>query len=170
MRHQVYGNQFGRRTNVARALYRGLISQVLENGRIKTTHAKAKAIRGDVDRVIGYGKKADINARRELVKLLGTDRLTDLVFTKVAPSLSDRTSGYTRIVRLGQRFSDTADKVFIELVNYKPESKVKKEETPKVEKAAETTSKKEISKVKTIKVKKAAGVKRLVTVKKSGER
>ncbi len=169
MRHKVFGNHLGRRTNVAKALYRGLVAQVLENGRIETTHAKAKAIRADIDRVINYGKKTNISARREVVKILGGDRLVEDLFSKISPSLSDRTSGYTRIIRLGQRLSDATDKVLIELVNFVPVEKVKIIKTQTEEKKTEVI-KKSMEKIKEIKVKKTAGVKKVIVTKKSGER
>lgn len=171
MRHKVFGNHLGRRTNVAKALYRGLVAQVLENGRIETTHAKAKAIRADIDRVINYGKKTNIAARREVSKILGGDRLVREIFSKISPSLSDRTSGYTRIIRLGQRISDATDKVLIELVNYTPVEKVKVEKvkTEKIENKQEV-GKKAVEKVKEVRVKKTAGVKKVIVTKKSGER
>ena len=157
------------RTNVAKALYRVLVGEVLEHGRIKTTHAKAKAIRGDIDRVINYGKKATVSARREVTKILGTDRLVENIFTKISPGLSGRTSGYTRIIRLGQRMSDATDKVMIELVNFVPVEKVKTEKVEKEVKNPESI-KKTIEKIKEVRVKKTAGVKKVIAVKKSGER
>lgn len=159
------------RTNVAKALYRVLVGEVLEHGRIKTTHAKAKAIRGDIDRVINYGKKASVVARREVVKILGTDRLVESIFSKISPGLSGRTSGYTRIIRLGQRMSDATDKVMIELVNFVPVEKIKieKDKTEKVENKPEI-AKKTIEKMKEVRVKKTSGVKKVIVVKKSGER
>lgn len=169
MRHRVFGNQFGRRTNVARALYRGLITSVLELGRIETSHAKAKAIRGDVDRIINFAKKGSVASRREVIKILGSSNLVDTIFSKIAPSLSDRSSGYTRVVRLGQRKSDATDKALIELVNYTPVKKVETSKVQKEEKKAEVV-KKTVEKVKEVKVKKTAGVKKVIAIKKSGER
>ena len=154
------------RTNRAKALYRGLVGSVLEHGRITTTRAKAKAVQPAIDRVIGFGKRGDFNARREVAKILGTDRLTDLVFTKVAPTFSDRNSGYTRIISRRQRLSDAAQEVFLELVNYQP--KVKDEAVK--EKIEKTVAAKPVAKIPETKVKKSAGMKKVVTRQKSGER
>lgn len=109
MRHRIFGNQLGRNTKQARALYRSLLLEVFDHGRIETTLAKARAIRPDVDKIITLVKKNSLAARRQIVKILGSD----LVLKK---SFSDRNSGYSRIIRLGQRFSDTTEKVILELI------------------------------------------------------
>lgn len=116
MRHHYFGNQLGRSTKQVRALYRNLVSEVLDHGRIETTLAKAKAVRGLVDRTIGYAKKNTVAAQREAVKTLGSDKLLKKLFSEIGPKYSNRNSGYTRIIRLGQRFSDTTEKVILELV------------------------------------------------------
>ena len=116
MRHRVYGNQFGRNTNQAKALYRGLVSELFLRGRIETTQKKAKAVRNIVDKVITFAKKNTVASRRQVVKILGNNYQLDKIFGEIAPKLTNRSSGYTRIIRLGQRFSDTAEKVFLELV------------------------------------------------------
>lgn len=116
MRHRVAGNHLGRRTNVARALYRSLISEVLEHGRITTTLAKAKAVQGEIDKLINLAKAGSVNARRLTVKTMTTDRF----FDKFSKSYPERKSGYSRIIRLGQRLSDTAEMVRLELLEVKP--------------------------------------------------
>lgn len=116
MRHRVFGNQLGRNTKQARALYRSLVSELLDHGKIETTLAKAKSVNGMVDRVINFAKKNTLSARREFVKVMGNDKLSNKVFSQVAPKLANRQSGYSRIIRLGKRFSDTTEKVILELV------------------------------------------------------
>ncbi|MBI4099529.1 50S ribosomal protein L17 [Candidatus Microgenomates bacterium] len=113
MRHGYFGNQLGRNTKQSRALYRGLVEHLLDHGRIETTLAKAKAVTGMVDKVIGLAKKNTVNGRRQIAKALGHDK------TIAAAQFATRTSGYTRIIRLGQRFSDTTEKVILELVDGK---------------------------------------------------
>lgn len=112
MRHKVFGNQLGRPTNQAKALYRSLVTEVLSRGRVKTTRAKAKAVQGEIDKMINFSKQATPHARRLMLKALGADRL----FDKFAKSFGDRKSGYSRIVRLGPRLSDAAEMVILELV------------------------------------------------------
>jgi large subunit ribosomal protein L17 len=116
MKHRVFGNQLSRPTNQAKALYRSLVCEVLKYGRIETTLPKAKAVTGLIDRIINFGKRADISARRQIVSTLGTDELTGKLFSEIAPSLKDRSSGYTRIIKLGRRQGDGAETVYLELV------------------------------------------------------
>lgn len=118
MKHRVKTSRFGRNTNQAKWLYRSLASEVLEHGRIQTTKAKAKAIRGLVDKLINLGKVGSVAARRTIIKELGSDRQIDLICNEVAPKLSGQTSGYTRIIKLGPRLSDTSEMVLMELVNF----------------------------------------------------
>ncbi|MBI3887914.1 50S ribosomal protein L17 [Candidatus Microgenomates bacterium] len=105
-------NHLGKRTNVAKALYRGLISEVFDHGRIETTLAKAKAVSGEIDKLINFAKQGTVNARRLTIKTLATDRY----FDKLSKTFQDRKSGYTRIIRLGQRLSDASEMVIFELV------------------------------------------------------
>ena len=116
MRHNVFGNQLGRNTKQARALYRGLTRELLVRGRIKTTLAKAKAIVPMVDRIITFAKKNTISARREVVKILGSESPLEKIFKEIAPRFTDRNSGYSRIIRLNDRFQDTTKLAIIELV------------------------------------------------------
>ncbi len=116
MRHKVFGNQLHRNTKQAKALYRGLVTNLLERGRIETTMAKAKAVRGMVDKVINLAKTEPVMARRQVIKIMGTTNSLNRLFGEIAPRMTNRNSGYTRIVHLGQRFSDTAEKVYLELV------------------------------------------------------
>lgn len=97
------------RTNRSKAVRRGLILEVLRRGKIETTLSKAKSVQGEIDRVVNLLKAKSVNSRRQLVKILGQEITTDKDF-------SGRISGYSRIIRLGQRFSDTAEKVILELI------------------------------------------------------
>lgn len=116
MKHRIKHNQLGRNTNQAKALYRGLIQSLIESGRIETTLAKAKAVIGDVDHVVTIAKRNDVNARRQLIKLLGSDFILEKLFLAVK-SMNGRNSGYTRIIRLENRGSDNAKLAILELVD-----------------------------------------------------
>jgi len=116
MRHSYFGNHLGRSTNGAKALYRGLTIELFDHGRIETTLAKAKAIIPMVDRVVSFAKKNSISARREVTKILGNEKMLDKIFTEIAPKYSDRHSGFSRIIRLQERFSDSAQLAILELV------------------------------------------------------
>ncbi len=132
MRHRYFGNQLHRPTNQAKALYRSLASEVLDHGRIQTTLPKAKSVVGLIDKLISFGKRGDLTARREVIKLLGGTHLTDKLFTQIAPTFKDRPSGYTRIIKLGKRFSDSAEMVYLELVNRTEASSSVSETVPAV--------------------------------------
>ncbi len=116
MRHRVLKNHLGRNTKVARALYRSLLTAVLDHGRIQTSLAKAKAIQADLDKVISLAKKDTVAARRRAIQIFGSPYLLDKIFTEVAPKYPNRNSGYSRIIKLGQRLSDTTEMVILELV------------------------------------------------------
>jgi large subunit ribosomal protein L17 len=115
--HRIGGRKLGRKTAPRRALYRNLIVAVLRYEQIKTTEARAKEVRGQVERVITLAKEGSLAARRRIVAELPDEPLViDKLFTEIAPKYGDRTSGYTRIVKLGPRAGDAAPMVQLELV------------------------------------------------------
>lgn len=114
MRKNVFGRQFKRDTNERKALFKGLISSLILKERIKTTEEKAKAIKGQVDRVITYAKKGAVG--EQFLKPLLPKEAIHKVISQIAPQFRSRQGGYTRIIRLGRRFSDRASMVFLEFV------------------------------------------------------
>ncbi len=122
MRKNVFGRQFSRDTNERKSLFKSLISSLILEESIKTTSEKAKAIKGDVDKIINKAKRGD---KRQAIQLLqrslGIEAMNKVI-KDLAPRFKDRTSGYTRIIKLGRRFSDNAAMVVIEWV-VKPEIK-----------------------------------------------
>jgi len=115
--HRIGGRKLGRKSAPRRALYRNLIVAVLRYEQIKTTEARAKEVRGQVERVISLAKDGSLAARRRIVAELPDEPLViDKLFTEIAPKYGDRTSGYTRIVKLGPRAGDAAPMVQLELV------------------------------------------------------
>jgi len=99
------------------ALYKNLTVSVLRYERIQTTEAKAKEIRGRVERMITLAKRGDLAARRAVIAEFPNEPLVvSKLFDEIAPKYVDRTSGFTRIVHLGQRYGDAAPIVQIELV------------------------------------------------------
>jgi large subunit ribosomal protein L17 len=122
MRKNVFGRQFSRDTNERKSLFKSLISSLILQESIKTTVEKAKAIKGDVDKIINMAKKRKgALAKQFLQKSLGKSEM-EKVIKDLAPRLKGRTSGYTRIIKLGRRFSDNAAMVVMEWV-VKPEAK-----------------------------------------------
>jgi large subunit ribosomal protein L17 len=130
MRHRVSGKKLGRDTGHRKALRRNLSIALLEHERITTTEAKAKFVRGHVERLITIAKrgleKADaagdtapaVHARRIAASRLNNDRvLVQKLFDELAPRYAERAGGYTRIYKLGQRKGDAAEMVLLELVD-----------------------------------------------------
>ncbi len=117
MAHRIDGRKLGRKRGPRVALYRNLTVSILRYERVKTTEAKAKEIRGRVERMITLAKRGDLAARRAVIAEFPNEPLVvNKLFDEIAPKYADRTSGYTRIVRLGQRLGDAAEIVQIELV------------------------------------------------------
>ena len=117
MAHRIGGRKLSRKQGPRIALYKNLTVSVLRYERVRTTEAKAKEIRGRVERMITIAKRGDLNARRSIVAQFPNEPLVvSKLFDEIAPKYADRTSGYTRIVRLGQRQGDAAEIVQIELV------------------------------------------------------
>ncbi len=117
MAHRVDGRKLGRKQGPRIALYRNLTVSVLRYERVKTTEAKAKEVRGQVERMITLAKRGDVNARRAVIAAFPNEPLVvRKLFDEIAPTYADRTSGFTRIIHLGQRMGDAAPIVQLELV------------------------------------------------------
>ena len=123
MRHRVFGYKLGRDTDARTALRRNLVKQLFEHERVKTTHTKALAIRGQAERLITlakHGNKAGeakmVHARRLAAARLSDAGIVRKLFDDIAPRFENRNGGYTRIVKLGQRYGDAAEMVILELV------------------------------------------------------
>jgi large subunit ribosomal protein L17 len=120
MRHRRAGKKLGRDSAHRRALYMNLAGALIEHGRIKTTEAKAKAVKPFAEQMITLGKRGDLHARRLALAELRSQFVVHHLFAEVAPRFSDRPGGYTRIVKLGPRLGDAAEMVYLELVDYQP--------------------------------------------------
>jgi large subunit ribosomal protein L17 len=117
MRHQKTRNKLSRSSAHRRALLRNLVKEVLTHERIQTSEAKAKALRPELERLITLAKGGDLHARRQALSALGQDKFAVYkLFEEVAPRYAERPGGYTRILKLGPRRSDSTEMVLIELV------------------------------------------------------
>jgi large subunit ribosomal protein L17 len=123
MRHQISGYRLGRTTGARTALRRNLIKQFFTHGRIRTTRAKAAAIRGDAERLITLARNSaeatpeqKVHARRLAVSKLGDNQIIKQLFDDIAPRFTGRSGGYTRMLKLGPRMGDSAEMVILELV------------------------------------------------------
>ena len=117
MAHRIDGRKLSRKQGPRLALFKNLTVAVIRHERVKTTEAKAKEVQGRVERVITLAKRGDLAARRTVVSEFPNEPLVvTKLFDEIAPKYADRTSGYTRIVRIGQRQGDAAEIVQLELV------------------------------------------------------
>ena len=117
MRHQRTRHQLSRSASHRRSLLRNLAKEVIDHERIKTTEAKAKAVKPEVEKLITLAKRGDLHSRREALSALGQDKFVVYkLFEEVAPRYADRPGGYTRILKLGPRPSDATEMVYLELV------------------------------------------------------
>jgi large subunit ribosomal protein L17 len=138
MRHKKKTIKLGRTAEHRKALLANQICSLIEHQRIKTTLAKAKAVRPLAEKMVTLGKKGSIHARRMALATLRQKRAVKKLFDEIAPRSTNRNGGYTRIVRLGQRKSDSASMAFIEWVDVAPvtEEKPAEEKAPKRKKEA----------------------------------
>jgi large subunit ribosomal protein L17 len=116
MRHRKAGRKLGRSSGHRRALYGNLITELFRHERIKTTEAKAKAIRGQAEKLITLGKHGDLHARRLAAARLNDPTIVTKLFDDLAPRYEERSGGYTRLFKLGRRQGDGASMVLLELV------------------------------------------------------
>jgi len=117
MAHRIGGRKLSRKQGPRIALFKNLTVSILRYERVQTTEAKAKEIRGRVEQMITLAKQNDLAARRAVVAAFPNEPLVvTKLFDEIAPKYADRTSGYTRIVKIGPRRGDAAPMVQIELV------------------------------------------------------
>src|SRR5438067_9534838 len=116
MRHQKKTAKLGRKSEHRKALLANQICSLIEHRRIKTTLAKAKAVRPLAEKMVTLGKNGSIHARRTAFATLRQKDAVKKLFDEIAPASAERNGGYTRIIRLGPRPSDSASMVFIEWV------------------------------------------------------
>ena len=117
MRHQKTRHKLSRDASHRKALLANLCIEVIDHERIKTTEAKAKAVKPELERLITLAKRGDHHARRQAMARLGQDKFVVYkLFEEIAPRYAEREGGYTRILKLGPRKSDSTEMVFLELV------------------------------------------------------
>ena len=145
MRHLKAGRKFGRTSAHRKALFRNLVGALIQRERIRTTLAKAKELRGKVEKTITLGKKGTLHARRLAFKLAPQKETVHKVFGDLAERYANRPGGYTRIIKIGPRRGDNAPMAFIELVDREGEAPApqKTKEAAKKEAPKKTAAKKE---------------------------
>jgi len=116
MRHQKRIPQLGRPADQRKALIRGLTTQLIREGRVTTTKARAKALRDETERMITLAKEGSLASRRRAISYIYDKQLVHALFEKAQERYGDRKGGYTRIIRTVSRKGDNADMAIIELV------------------------------------------------------
>ncbi|MFL5884820.1 MAG: 50S ribosomal protein L17 [Thermoleophilaceae bacterium] len=117
MRHQRDRRKLSRSASHRKALLMNLSREVIDHERIQTTEAKAKAVKPEIEKLITLAKRGDQHARRQAMSQLGQDKFVVYkLFEEIGPRYAERQGGYTRILKLGPRPSDSTEMVFLELV------------------------------------------------------
>jgi large subunit ribosomal protein L17 len=118
MRHQKTRHKLSRSSSHRKALLANLCVEVIDHERIRTTQAKAKAVKPELERLITLAKRGDLHARRQAISTLQHPQKDVIykLFDEIAPRYSERPGGYTRILKLGPRQSDATEMVYLELV------------------------------------------------------
>ena len=141
MRHLKAGRKLGRTSAHRKALFRNLVTALIRQERIQTTLAKAKELRGKVEKTITLGKKGTLHARRHALKLVANKDSLKKLFGPLAERYATRPGGYTRVIKLGHRLGDNAPMAFIELVDRESGSTVKESAKSKKKVAGESDKK-----------------------------
>lgn len=129
MRHRSKSHGFNRRQGPKVALLRGLVYNLVENGRIKTTLAKAKELRRHVEPAITLAKKGTLHSRRLLLSRFPNENVVQILADDLGKRFAARNGGYTRIIKIGRRAGDMAPTAYIEFVDYDPKEKAKESDT-----------------------------------------
>ena len=139
MRHRKKGRQLGRSTKHRIALFRNLVTSLLEHERIETTEAKAKEVRGIAEKMITLGKDGSLHARRQALSFIQKKEVVSKLFDAVAGRYRGRAGGYTRMIPTRRRPGDAAELVALELVAVAESVEIEKE--PAVSADVESTRK-----------------------------
>jgi large subunit ribosomal protein L17 len=145
MRHQKKTRKLGRTSQHRDAMLANIVASLIQHKRVKTTLAKAKAARPLAEKLVTLGKGGTLHDRRLAVAKIGQKDVVSKLFKEVAPGFKDRKGGYTRIIKLGPRQSDSAPVAFLEWVDYVVEAEAapmaKSEKAPKAKGEKEDSGK-----------------------------
>jgi large subunit ribosomal protein L17 len=139
MRHRKTIDKLNRTASHRKATLANLSAALFKNKHIQTTEAKAKATRRFSEQLITLAKKETVHARRIALKKLRQRKIVKILFDEIAPRYEERSGGYTRVVKLGQRAGDGAHMAILELVGYDMASKKKKDRQEKTESKKKAT-------------------------------
>ena len=117
MKHNIKNKKLNKTTSHRKAMFMNMSNALIKHEQITTTLAKAKELRRFVEKIITLGKKADLLSRRKAISILQDQKISKKVFDVLADRYKDRSGGYTRIIKLGNRFGDNAPTAVIEFVD-----------------------------------------------------
>ncbi len=123
MRHRNSGRKLNRTSSHRKAMFRNMATALLKHEQIKTTLPKAKELRPVVERMITLGKRGNLHARRQALSYLRDEKIVSKLFEDLAERYGDRQGGYTRVLKAGYRYGDSAPMAFIELVDRDEDAK-----------------------------------------------
>lgn len=127
MRHKKLGRRFSRDSAHRQAMFSNMAASLLRHEQIVTTLPKAKDLKRVVEKYITLGKRGDLNSRRLAASRLGDDEMVKKLFDVIAPRYKDRNGGYTRVLKAGFRYGDSAPRAVIELVDRDESAKGKED-------------------------------------------
>jgi large subunit ribosomal protein L17 len=160
--HRRRMKHFSRKSGPRKALLKGILSSLVEHGRITTTVDRAKEVRRHIEKAITLGKKGDLNSRRLLISRFSSAEVGSTIVDDLATRFKTRPGGYTRIIKIGRRPGDTAEMAFLEFVDYDYEAKATDKATTKAGKADAKDAKKVAAKAKKASTKLVAAKKKSV--------
>ncbi len=140
MRHRNAGAKLGRTTSHRKAMFRNMVTSILKHERIRTTDAKAKAIRGWVDHLITLAKRGDLHARRQALAIVREKAVVHRLFDEAPGKFGSMSGGYTRVIKEGIRKGDAAPMSIIELVTAGETLRKKASKKPAAAKTATPTA------------------------------
>ena len=117
MKHRIKGKKLNRTSSHRKALFKNMAQAIIKHEQIVTTLSKAKTMKPIVDKLITLGKKGSLHARRQAFSKLRDENMVAKLFGTLAPRYADRNGGYTRVLKAGYRYGDTAAMAVIELVD-----------------------------------------------------
>jgi len=123
MRHRNSGRKLNRTSSHRKAMFRNMATALLKHEQIKTTLPKAKELRPVVERMITLGKRGNLHARRQALSFLKDENVVRKLFDGLAERYDDRAGGYTRVLKAGFRYGDSAPMAYIELVDRNEDAK-----------------------------------------------
>ena len=123
MRHRMSGRKLNRTSSHRKAMFGNMACALIKHEQITTTLPKAKDLRPVVEKLITLGKRGDLHARRQAIGVLGDEKIADKLFTTLAERYAKRAGGYTRVLKAGFRYGDSAPMALIEFVERDPDAK-----------------------------------------------